>query len=308
MRALRPSIRDFSRQSLRAQSAASVRRALEHSYRKGVQDYEKDLAVCREHLTRANVHRLRGTIRRLLALLEVLALAQREPPGVEKGLRRQLKALGPLRDAQIQKDGIRDHLQPGPARALLRKHLHHREYHLQKAARHTLDSNKPLHRLRDWRCETSQARPRLVARLQRLIDERLQETFDPLGGLLPGVNADIHARHKFRVAARKFRDLMRALPESRRKGHMARLLLLLRTYQRLVGSAHDDVVFEAQLENWLAGEAIPSSTSRPWRTALRRKKRVALSRCGPLEREIFHAAMLALRELRLPANRAGRQF
>src|ERR1019366_10600425 len=102
---------------------ALVWRHLCSRYEGCVLEYRRALAACVRRLSRPAVHRLRVAIRRLLTCLELLRAAGRKSPAVRHNLKRQLGALGALRDTQVQLRVIRSEHQNGAAMRPLVRHL-----------------------------------------------------------------------------------------------------------------------------------------------------------------------------------------
>jgi len=292
-----------------APTPAAVHRHLEHAYRKNVRRYERCLISCRQRLSRKPVHQLRVSIRRLLACLELLEISRPARPAVRGNLRRQLLLLGSLRDTQVQLRSVK-----AEARLALTLHplvelLRRRERRLAKAVLKGLHSDQTLHRLKRQRGTREPDLHHLVPRLRRLIDHKLQEAFDPLGSFSRSRPVDGKAHHRIRVLAREYRCQMEALPPDWRRGDTGLLLSTLGPFQEIIGRIHDREVLRHRISHWIDAGKLPAGEFQPLGDRLLTENGALLEACGNLDRPVFHAAMLALRQIRRPgAASAGRRF
>jgi len=219
---------------------ASVRRCLARLCKGSVRAYRRELGACRRRLSRRSIHELRIAIRRLLICLRLLGAAQRAPAGVRSLLLLQLKALGGVRDTQVQLKLI----EKGPLRgdaALepLRAHLRRRKHRRVKVARRALESDKALHRLQRW-CPPLEGRDtRIIPRLRRLIDGMLREALDSLASILGSAHADPAAWHRTRVLSRECCYVVEALQPCWRGDQADELLSILRACHQGVGQVRD---------------------------------------------------------------------
>jgi len=219
---------------------ASVRRCLARLCKGSVRAYRRELGACRRRMSRRSIHELRIAIRRLLICLRLLGAAQRAPAGVRSLLLLQLKALGGVRDTQVQLKLI----EKGPLRgdaALepLRAHLRRRKHRRVKVARRALESDKALHRLQRW-CPPLEGRDtRIIPRLRRLIDGMLREALDSLASILGSAHADPAAWHRTRVLSRECCYVVEALQPCWRGDQADELLSILRACHQGVGQVRD---------------------------------------------------------------------
>ncbi len=158
----------------------------------------------------AGTHALRVGIRRFLAALE-LATALDEglvPPKLERGLRRLLSALSPLRDFEIQRKALAEHELEPAVRATLDRRLRRKERDARRALRRRI-AQLPHERARlsvARACATLEAMPPrapgaklvvlgVVARRYVAFDRRRRMASE----------ADLHDLHRVRVAFKKYR-------------------------------------------------------------------------------------------------------
>jgi CHAD domain-containing protein len=219
---------------------ASVRRCLDRLCKASVGAYRRELAACRRRLSRRSIHELRIAIRRLVICLRLLGAAQRAPAGVRSLLLLQLKALGEVRDTQVQLKLI----EKGPLRgdaALepLRGHLRRRKHRRVKVARRALESDKALRRLQRWHPHLEGRDTRIIPRLRRLIDGMLREALDSLAFISGSARADPAAWHRTRVLSRECCYVVEALRPCWRGGRTEELLSILRACQQGVGQIRD---------------------------------------------------------------------
>ncbi len=292
-----------------AQTPAAVHQHLEHFYRKSVQDYERWLISCRQGLSRKPVHQLRASIRRLLACLELLEISRPARPAVRGKLRRQLLLLGGLRDTQVQLRCVKAERRFATTLRPLLELLRRRERRLAKAVLKGLHSDQTLHRLKRQHATKEPDLRHLIPRLRRLIDHKLQQAFDPLGSFSRSRPVDGKAHHRIRVLAREYRCLMEALPPDWRRGDTGLLLSTLGPFQEIIGQIHDLEVLRHRIGHWIAAGKLPADTFQAFGDQLQSENGALLEACGNLDRPVFHAAMLALRQIRRPrASPAGQRF
>jgi CHAD domain-containing protein len=266
-------------------------------------DYRQELHACRHGLSGRTVHQLRIAIRRLLAAFELLRAARTDLPPVAPPLRRQLKILGDLRNAQLQR--LRAERGPGAVPPRLRRHLLKRERRREEGATQTVESRKIVHRLKRWKVTTLSAHEHTPLRLQRLLKGKLRRAFDPLAAFAPLVPVDPAQRHEARERVREFRYLVEDLPPAWHQGTaMARLLTHLRSYQRTTGRIHDNELFLRRLERLVADKRLTVASIRGLRGQLISEKTRHLETCPACEQRLFRDAILARQALlkNLPCN------
>lgn len=268
---------------------------LDRLYLDRAHDYCQEVHACRQGLSGRTVHQLRIAIRRLLAASELLRASRKDLPSVAHPLRRQLKILGDLRNAQLQR--ARAERGPGVAPPRLRRHLLKRERRREESATQVVESRKIIHRLERWKA-TVPVHERTPLRLRRLLEGKLRRAFDPLAAFAPLVPVDPAQRHAARGKLREFRYLVEDLPPAWHQGTaMARLLTRLRGYQRATGRIHDNELFLRRLQRLVADKRLTASSIRGLRRQLLSEKIRHLKVCPACEQRLFRDAILARQAL-----------
>jgi CHAD domain-containing protein len=262
-------------------SAAEVRRRLNHLYGDNARAYGRQLGACRRRLSRHSIHELRIAIRHLLVCLRLLGVAQGEPPGVRALLEGQLKALGAVRDVQVQLQLVKKGA-PRSDRLLepLRDHLRRRKRRRASAARLALKSDKALRRLQGWRPRLEEAGTRIVPRLRRSVDASLREAIDSLSSFSSDQPVDSSARHRTRVLSRESLHIVEALRPCWRGGRTDVLLSSLRAFQQGVGQIHDRELLLRRMGRLVASRRLGAGAVGPLRAALRAEKAERLRSCS----------------------------
>src|SRR6266508_2905563 len=103
---------------------------------KGGAAYRVKLNLCREEFSKSAVHDLRTSIRRLLALLDVVAFVT-SGSRVEKlsdSLKEQLDGFDEMRDIQVMLDKVSENIDTLPELEPFQKYLEKREKRKERAA------------------------------------------------------------------------------------------------------------------------------------------------------------------------------
>ena len=221
-------------------SADAVRLCLRRLLNTSVRAYRRDLANCRRRLSKRSIHELRIAIRRLLVCLRLVGVAQKEPPGVSALLRLQLKALGEVRDTQVQLQLIKEGaFRPAPEMRPLRDHLRRRKRRRMKAAAQVLKLDKALRRLQEWRPRLEKEGSRVIPRLRRLVDGKIRAAIACLSSISGSDTPDSEALHRCRVLSRECGYIVEALQPCWRGDPAGELLSSLRARQQGIGRRHD---------------------------------------------------------------------
>ncbi len=282
----------------RLPSALRLGRHLGRLYESGLRTYRGKRAACGRAMSRHAVHQARVAIRRLLAGLELLGALPGKPPEVRKLLRRELKTLGELRNVQIQLQRIDDEPQLTAVLEPLRRHLRKREQRREKAARKALKSTKAMQRLKRWARPPAPEDHRLLPRLRRLMDIKLQRAFDPMAAFSPSTPADSAVRHRARVLSREYRYMAEALRPRWRGCEPRRFVTNLQAYQEIIGQIHDRELLLHRIDRSVADGRIQAASIRAFCNRLHSEKTKLLKACAQLDRWMLHEAMLARRHLR----------
>lgn len=274
----------------------AVTRHLDRLYVGRVHAYRRKSRACRHRLSRSAVHQLRVAIRHLLAAFELLRTAREDLPSVAGPLRKQLRILGDLRNAQLQRKRVAHG--PGAALQPLHRHLLKRERRREQSAAEAVESRKVLRRLERGRAKAAPLRARSAWHLRRLLENRLRRAFDPLAAFSPSRPLDPLQRHQARGKLREFRYLVESLPSAWRRGTAVTLLLSrLRDYQQATGKIHDDELLLRRLDRLVADKRLTAASVRPLRQRLLSEKAQRLKTCPACEQQLFHEAILARRAL-----------
>ena len=214
--------------------------------------WRRGVEACRDGLSRPAVHQLRVDSRRLLSLLDLVREVVPVPAGADQRATRAvetlLDALGPLRDAQNQRNRVK-RTRPGEGVDSLRRHLKRREARLAKRARRALEDvdgakvEKAIARLRAEVATPGAAgapaeRPLRLARAVDLVAADARNRLAEFDLDRP------RTAHRLRIALKRFRYAMeiavRISPEIDAGGQAT-----VRALQRRLGRAHDaDVLLE----------------------------------------------------------------
>jgi len=203
--------------------------------------YRKNLTLCQDEFSRKTVHDLRTSIRRLLAILDVVRFV-RSASRIEKlsdRLKGQLDSVGKLRDIQVMLDRVSEDVDRLPELEPFQKSLKKREKKEQKSCQKDVEKVKPgrikkqLPKLQEAVQEVSA--DELNHRLPQAVDEAYLTTVQRYSEIDPARLASIH---RLRVAFKKFRYMVEAIypclpdfPEAQ--------LQKMHAYQTQMGDIHD---------------------------------------------------------------------
>jgi CHAD domain-containing protein len=209
------------------------------------------LEQCRSDFSNESVHELRVASRRLAAHLVLIESISRgsDIQKIRRALKQWLSALRDLRDAQVQRKFLDDHLAAFPELLSLRKPLKRRERQLAKSACRklrraktkkleesvaTLAENAALShpdvRHREWLA--SSVLRRITATFAEVVIRRQSVAL-----------SDLATIHRTRVAFKKFRYMVESVSPVLTGLSPAQLRVLAR-YQRRMGAIQDLVVMQ----------------------------------------------------------------
>jgi len=246
--------------------------------------YRGRLDQCRKRPSVDSVHDLRVATRRLMALLLMLQSMRCSGGKADKFsglLKRQLKSLGPLRDAHVQQQFTEQQVERFPELLLLRKYLKRGERQaLRTAARQIRDFR--MKRLGKWIrrliLDLSE-REKDVTRNQRLTAASLNCANAAFAETVRRRqlidSSDLKTVHKTRVAFKKFRYVVESLPPEK-TGLTRRDLRMLDGYQRRMGAIQDLEVVQHCLTEFLRRHSSAERLLQPFSGYLRRRQRLAL--------------------------------
>ncbi len=203
--------------------------------------YRKTLKLCRDEFSRKTVHDLRTSIRRFLAVLDVVRFAA-SASQIEKlsdRLKDQLDSVGKLRDIQVMLDRVSEDLDRLPELEPLQKYLKKQEKKEQNSSQKDVQKikpgriNKQLPTLQEAVQELSAEE--LNHQLPQAVDEAYLTVIQRYSEIDPTQLVSIH---HLRVPFKKFRYMVEAIspclpdvPEA--------LLQEMHAYQTQMGDIHD---------------------------------------------------------------------
>lgn len=204
------------------------------------------LVRCRKDLTEENVHDLRVSMRRLLA---ILVMCRAVVPGIKmQGLRRELKfhldSMDGLRDTQVMQLFMRKHFRRNAAAVPLVTFLSMQEAHLLRQLGHEVDrinGEMMTEKVNSLRAELEQTLTGsgVAGQILAAVDESYADVMWKRVNINPQNLPSIHA---MRIAFKRFRymlevanPLVPAMPPSRPQ--------VLHHYQGMMGDIQDMVVF-----------------------------------------------------------------
>jgi len=208
--------------------------------------YRRQLKECQKEFSETSVHQLRVATRRLMTYYTLVSavVSNDKITKARRKLKRQLKILGKLRDAQVQRNFIEQQMTQFPFLVLVRDSLRGREHHLVKGIADEVChfKNRKLEHwtselfeeLRGWPEQTEKGNLFATA-LFRAVTNAFRQTVYCRQAIDP---ADVQTLHRTRVAFKKFRYMVEAL-SPRFTGLNKRHLRRLGTYQRRMGNLQD---------------------------------------------------------------------
>lgn len=228
------------------------------------QQYRKRLQACRHQASEDAIHKLRTSIRRLLALIGLLQflLPQPELDKLRKALKAQLSEVSELRDIQVMRLETSALITEFPQLEPFLHQLHLRELQLliqlptMMAAWRSGKSSRKINKI-IARCRRHALAEPLSAQIMACIDdffllakqrEAMLET------------CDLKSFHKLRIAIKKLRyslelsaELLPAFPEHH--------LSIIKTYLDYLGDMQNATVYLAALNDALGAE-VPEAISK----------------------------------------------
>lgn len=230
------------------------------------------------------VHELRVATRRLIAQFDMFA-AVLSCPAAEKArrvLKRTMKPLGRLRDIQVQKLFIAEHLDEFPELTLLNEHLHRREHARLVDAASKISALK-VHKFEKWISLMFQdladktANAHHEARLSAAVIHALHQAHATVIRRRRAIrSAKPETIHATRVAFKKFRYMVEALSPGF-TGFDEQQLNTLAAYQRRMGAIQDLEIIQASLENFIRKYDAAEEFMRPFLRRMHRLRTQALA-------------------------------
>jgi len=210
----------------------------------------------------------------------------------QKKLKRQLKVLGELRDAQVQRVFIEQQTKRFPFVVMLLEYLKRRERRLVKAVSRKLRRFK-THKLEQWTTsicrelaassEKFENQQLLAAEVFSAIADAFAEAADRRQSIDPANSQTIH---RTRVAFKSFRYMVEAVSPFF-TGLGKRQLRRLGNYQRRMGDLQDLEILELCLEQFLREHAWAVALFAPFDRFLRYRRRRTLRLCLKRADDLF---------------------
>ena len=176
--------------------------------------YRKNLKLCQDEFSRKTVHDLRTSIRRLLAILDVVRFVT-SASRIEKlsdRLKEQLDDVSHLRDIQVMLDRVSEDLDGLPELEPLQKYLKKREKREQSSSQKHVENVKPgwikkqLPKLQETLHDFSA--DELNNKLPQAVDEAYLTVVQRYSEIDP---AQLVSIHHLRVPFKKFRYMVEAI-------------------------------------------------------------------------------------------------
>lgn len=207
--------------------------------------YREKLKLCRTEFSKKAVHDLRTSIRRLLAILDMIAFVT-SASRVEKlsdQLKEQLDGFSDLRDIQVMLDKVSEDINRLPELEPFQDYLKKREKRKQRTDEKHIETIKPggIHKrlLKIQEDVEDLSIDELRGKLPQVVDEAYLTVVQRYSEIDP---AQLVSVHHLRVAFKKFRSMVDAIhpclpdfPEF--------LLTRMHDYQTQMGTIHDTQVF-----------------------------------------------------------------
>ena len=233
---------------------------LQESLEQRWKSHRRALKRCQDTFSEKSVHASRVETRRLLSLVELLNvfIGQSHLKKVRRLLKRQLDAVDPLRDTQVQLLLLGKQARHFPEVRSLREALQKREARALKAATRRIKRIKIRslekifrrlgRRLSHVRREPARSRRHRVA-VMNAVQEAFARTLALQRAMDPGAAETIH---RTRIAFKKFRYMVEALQPLFPEITRARLAAM-QDFQSMLGAVQDTEVFLGRLDKHARG-------------------------------------------------------
>jgi CHAD domain-containing protein len=245
--------------------------------------YCERLRQCRRKHSAEAVHEFRVASRRLMSQVTLLGglLPGRQSHRAHALLKRQLRSLGELRDNHVLQTVLKQQASRFPEVFALLGHLERAERRLIAKATRKIEAFKPrkLEHIVQGVLEvlTSQAgHARREERVRKIVLRQADQAFAEVTARRRAIDfADLGTIHRTRVAFKRFRYILEALPPEL-SGFTPRELRALAWYQRRMGILQDLVVMTAWIREHSAEHPATAELLAPFCHHLRRRQVRAL--------------------------------
>ncbi len=245
--------------------------------------YRVRLRECRKRPSTESIHELRVAIRRLISQFALLGalVAGGETQKPRKILKRQLEALGDLRDFQMLRSVIKAQGSRFESLVLLRDHLKRRQRRLVKAtSQHIKDFEAG--KVERWvvalseHIERDPANHRAQEHYRSAALHCADKAFAVVLERHRAIDvSNLRTIHRTRVAFKKFRYIVESLP-LQVSGRTRRELRRLAHYQRKMGTIQDLEVMRLTVEDFQERHPAAAVRLSPFVTYLRRRQKRAV--------------------------------
>jgi CHAD domain-containing protein len=220
--------------------------------------YRKQLKTCQKEFSETSVHQLRVATRRLMTYyaLAGAVVSDDKVSKARKKLKRHLKSLGKLRDAQVQRIFIEDQMPRFPFLDPIRDFLREREHFLVREIAGKVGHFKSR-KLEQWTldlCTRLRAWPKQTEKREQFgrdLFRAMADAFTQTAYSRKTIDAsDVQTLHRTRVAFKKFRYMVEALSPDF-TGLNKRQLRRFGTYQRRMGNLQDLEILQECVSRFL---------------------------------------------------------
>jgi CHAD domain-containing protein len=268
--------------------------ALADSLRSRWESYRVRLRDCQEDFSEEAVHELRVATRRLIAQFVMLDCVSPDKTAekARRVLKRQLKALGQLRDTHVQRLFMERHVVRFPELFLVLDSLRHRERSLEKEAAAMVKSFE-TRKLEKWtrslggdlarKPSPGRSSNRLALTVARATTKAFANVVERHQAIVPTKPATIH---RTRVAFKKFRYMVESLSPAF-TGLTKRELRAMAHYQRRMGLLQDLEIMQGCITGFVQTHKRMEASLRPFVRHLRASRARALRSFLKSADEIF---------------------
>jgi CHAD domain-containing protein len=259
---------------------------LAHALSERWKQYCKQLRACRREASEKHVHQLRVATRRLSThfLLVDRVTGHHDAQKASKKLKRRLKILGKLRDAQVLKSFLKDHETEFPEIApVVSFAVRHERKLSRKVGCRVLGFKKQ--KLEKWTSEVccelqnSSRSPQAAELLAGRVFDSISAAHDDVLKCRAAINpADSQTIHRTRVAFKKFRYMIEAGSPAF-TGFGKTQLRRLASYQRRMGDLQDAEVLQRFVDEFLEANPTVAPSLTSFRRYLTRRRTQKLHAC-----------------------------
>jgi CHAD domain-containing protein len=242
--------------------------------------YARALKRCRRRFSEDSVHDTRIEARRLLSVLELLAvfLPDRHLKSARRLLKRHLDLFSELRDTQLQLLHTEKLLPRFPDLRAFDQALRKRERRCIRQARAKIKRLKPAKLQRQLKVLRAELKAQHSRDLRRLSLRAVDRAFAEVSGRRRRVTSEDTATiHRTRVAFKHFRYMLEGL-QGAWPGLTDKRLRAMQGYQALMGEIQDNEVLLASVRQFTRAKHTEPGVARLWTVELQRQRRLLVAR------------------------------